>query len=251
MNAAAPIAFAAHAVLLTLRIGAALRLTPFFGGHPMPILPCLALSASLGVLLVPYTAPLDARDLGMLTFTALGIKEIFIGVVIGTLTRMAFAVFELAGGISHFFAFAALPGGGQSPLATLYLLVGTGAFLVLRGHHGLIRGLAATIRAVSPLELPGLESLAGTGQDAAVHLFAAAMATAVLVAAPIFVAGLFAEVLVGVISRFVTGATSMDSSLSRAVAVQLALVASLGLAVVQAGELLQRAVDTLFLGAPR
>ena len=58
-----PETFATGAMLLSVRVGAALRLTPFFGGAPMPVLPWLGLSLSLGILLMTYSGGAGATDI--------------------------------------------------------------------------------------------------------------------------------------------------------------------------------------------
>jgi flagellar biosynthetic protein FliR len=242
-----PLVLVAAALLLSVRVGAALRLTPFFGGHPMPVLPWLGLSLSLGLLLATHFGAAGVPALDGPRLAALVIKELFVGIVIGVLTRLAFSVFEVVGEIAHLSSFAVFSTPDRNPLATAYRLLGVSGFLVLGGHHGLIQGLASTAHCVAPFELPGWEPFAGAGQDAAVRLFAAAMATAVLISAPIFAAGLFADVVVGVLSRLQSGAAMLGAQTVRAVAVQLVVVLSLGLVVTSAIELLESGLESLSL----
>jgi flagellar biosynthetic protein FliR len=240
-----------NAVLISIRVGAALRLIPFFGGHPMPVLPWLGLSFSLGLILSFQTGHGIGQDLNGLRFAALVTKEIFVGIVIGALVRFSFSVLEVVGEVAHLSSLSVLAGQGQSPYTTAYLLLGAGVFFLMKGHHALISGLASTIACVPPLEIPGIASVAGAGQDAAIRLFSSAMAAAVLISAPIFAAGLFAEVIVGMVSRLNPGWATGGAQTLRVAAVQVTVLASLCFVVTSAIELLEAGLADLSLCAPR
>jgi flagellar biosynthetic protein FliR len=238
-------------LLISIRVGAALRLIPFFGGHPMPVLPWLGLSFSLGIILSFQTGLGIAEDLDGLRFAALVIKELFVGIVIGALVRFSFSVLEVVGEVAHLSTLSVLTGQGQSPYTTAYLLLGAGVFFLMKGHHALISGLASTIACAPPLEIPGIASVAGAGQDAAIRLFSSAMAAAVLIAAPIFAAGLFAELIVGVVSRLHSGWAAAGAQTLRVVAVQVMVLASLGFVVTSAITFLESGLADLSLCSAR
>lgn len=224
-------ALVAGGALLAIRIGVALRLIPFFGGAPMPVLPWLGLTAALSLLLATTLGLHPATVPSGPAFAALATKELFVGLVIGASIRFAFSVFEMVGSIVHLSAFGVLSPGNRTAMTTAYTLLGAGVFLAVGGHHGVISGLAATVRAVPPVDLPGWESMVGAGHAAAVALFCTAMATAVLIAAPLFFAGLFADLTIGVLSRFYSGVGVTGAVTLRVIAVQLLALASLGLVV--------------------
>ena len=194
--------------LLTIRLGAALRLVPFFGGAPMPVIPWFGLSVTLGALLAAQAGPHPDMTGGTTIptrFLALAVKELFVGVIIGATVRIAFSVLEIVGQLAHISAFAVSEGEKSGVFPTAYTLLGAGIFLLIDGHHALIKGLVATTHALPPHLFPGADIFTGALLDGVIALFAGAMATGVLAAAPIFAAGLAADVIVGGVSRLYYG----------------------------------------------
>ncbi len=201
----------------------------------------------LGALLMSGSTASDCAALTSWGLAVLAIKELFIGVVLGTLIRFAFSVLEIIGEMAHISSLTVVSRRPRQPLSTAYLLLGVGAFCLLGGHHGALSGLAATVHCAPPFEIPAEISLVGAGQDTALRLFSVAMATAVLLSAPIFVAGLFADVIIGVLSRLQSGAALAGAQTLRGIAVQLGVVLSLGLVVTHVVEFLQQGVMDLAL----
>ncbi|MCP4675641.1 MAG: flagellar biosynthetic protein FliR [Deltaproteobacteria bacterium] len=253
MTTDAQTAFFSLVPLLAIRIGAALRLAPFFGGKPLPLLPWAALSIVLAWVIAPQSGPLPTAVLGGGPWLALAAKELFIGIVIGALARIAFSVLEIAGDLARL-STTAIPATGDDtdtrgfPLTKVYTLLGTAAFLLMDGHHAFITGLAGTTRCLPPASFPGAKDLVATGASPVLELFSTAMGTAVLISAPVFVAGLAADFLVGLISRLVPGvAPPAGAQAARAVAVQLAVIAALGFVVSAALKFLQTGMEGLSL----
>ncbi|MCP4600569.1 MAG: flagellar biosynthetic protein FliR [Proteobacteria bacterium] len=239
--------------LLAIRVGAALRLTPFLGGHPLPILPWAGISVVLACVLAPQSGPVPQAEFGSSFWLILAIKELFIGVVVGSLARIAFSVLEITGDLARL-STVAIPrtGGGEgtrgAPLTRAYVLLGTAAFLLVDGHHAFITGLAGTTRCLPPAALPGAFELPSIGITPALGLFSTAMGTAVLISAPIFVAGIAADFIVGLLSRIAPGiAPPIGAQATRAVLVQLAVIAALGMVVSGAVEFLQSGMERLEL----
>ena len=247
MAAELPLAFGATVGLLTLRIGAALRMVPFFGGTPMPIIPWTGLSITLAALLAPQVGPAIEIESGNFVFVALALKEIFIGFVIGTMVRMAFLVFEIVGELARISALA-IPSERQTGVfSKLYILLGVVVFLLVDGHHALIQGLVATVRCIPPHTIPGTLPLTGSITENVIALFSTAMATGVLAAGPIFAAGIASDLIVGSASRFYHGVAETGTQAFRPLAVQLAVVASMVLVVSTATEFLQMGLQNIAL----
>jgi flagellar biosynthesis protein FliR len=208
--------------LLLCRIAPALRLTPFFGGAPMPVVVWIPLSAVLSMVLLPSageaTLPLDALHL-----FALAAKEIFIGVVIGALCRTAFCVLESAGHLVRraMFNTPSVPQSDTS--AEIYSLLCIAVLLSLGGHHTFIQGLAATLRC-APLHLFPDAAFAG-GPDTAIEVFSGAMGAAALIAAPVFAAAFISDLLFASLSQLFFGLTAPAADAARIWAVQLAVIA--------------------------
>jgi flagellar biosynthetic protein FliR len=233
--------------LLVVRIAAALRLVPFFGGAPMPLLPWMGLSVTLGALIAPQVGPAPDAVQGAAHLLSLMLKELFLGLVIGAMVRIAFSVLEIVGQLAHILTFAIPEGREQGPLSTAYVLLGTGIFLLIGGHHALLTGLVSTTRCLPPHALPGVEVFAGATTEAVIVLFASAMATGVLAAAPIFAAALAADLTVGAVSRLYHGVAEAGAQTARLLVVQLMVVASLLLVVTTAVEFLQTGLEGIAL----
>jgi flagellar biosynthesis protein FliR len=242
----------APALLLLIRIGVALRLTPFLGGRPLPWLPWAGLSVCVTLVLLPaVVAPGAARVDGLGTFVVLALRETLTGAALGLTARIAFSVLESAGGLLGAALPAVFAGGGatderRSPLASLYVLFGTAAFLLMDGHHALLAALAGTIECLPPAAIPAAADPLAAGIDGALALFAGAFAWAVMIAAPVFVAGLAAELLSGLATRIapVLG-QGVGSQGLRTVVVQLALIAFLGATVTAAVGFLREGIEGL------
>ena len=83
-----------------------------------------------------------------------------------------------------------------------------------------------------PAVVPDVGSLAGSGASGLIELFSATMAGAVMVASPLFVAGLVAELTTGLADRLMPGVGHvMGAQAARAFLVQIVMVATLGVTV--------------------
>ncbi len=241
-------------VLLTIRIGAALRLTPFLGGLSLPILPWAGVSVILACVLAPQSGPVPTAAFGSGPWLALAAKELFIGVLIGALARIAFLVLEVAGDLARL-STVAIPRTGDSgqgdrgaPLTRAYTLIGIASFLLVDGHHAFISGLAGTTRCLPPALLPGALKLTAMGASPALELFSAAMGTAVLISGPVFIAGIAADFIVGLISRVSPGiAPPAGVQATRAILVQVAVIATLATVVSVAVDFLKSGMEHLVL----
>ncbi len=242
--------------LLAIRIGAALRLAPFLGGRPLPLLPWAGISIALAAVVAPQAYPVVSAPFGSALWLALAVKELFVGVVIGALARIAFAVLDVAGDLARL-STVSIPAAGQgdgtrgAPLTRGYVLLGTAAFLLVDGHHAFIAGLIGTVRCMPPGSLPGTLESATTYVPLALKLFSSAMSTAVLISAPVFAAGIAADVVIGLLSRLSPGmAPPVGAQATRAIFVQLAIVASLGIVVTAAVNFLKSGIEQLSLCQP-
>ncbi len=249
MNAELTDGFVTLTPLLTIRVGAALRLVPFFWGRPLPLLPWAAISLCVALVLTPLRLPLVQVSLFSGPWVALALKELFIGVVIGSMARLAFLVLDAAGELLRVSTLTVGTGMGADPqrgaaLDRFYVLVGTAVFLLVGGHHALFAGMASSVQCLPPETIPHLETMITSGISAPVRLFGTAMATAVMIAAPLFVAGLIADFLVALAARMVPGAgQQIGAQAIRLVFVQLVLLATFGAIVTVAVGFIQRSLQ--------
>ncbi len=245
MDTDLPLAYGATIALLTFRIGAALRLIPFFGGAPLPLLAWAGLSVSLASLLAPQTGPANL-EVGGGILIALACKEVFIGVIIGAMVRFSFMVLEVTGEIAGISSLTIHKDQEAGIYSKFYLLLGTGVFLLVDGHHALLQGIAATTRCVPP---QGFPTAAGFGvvEEGIIALFSGAMATGVSTAGPIFAAGIAADLILGSLTRISQGVAEAGVQTARVLATQLAVVVSLLFVVSSAVDFLQTSLQNLEL----
>ncbi len=214
-------AIGAGLLLSWARAAAALLVVPILGGRPLPWPVALILSAAVATAVVPAGIPPAAASAPELALLAL--REAAIGLTLGLCARIAFAIFESAGGLV-----GAAAGLDRRPFSSLYALAGVGAFLCAGGHHALVSAIAGSFRACpvgAPLE-------ATPFADAAAALFSSTFAGAVMVAAPAFVAALFAEAVAGISARVAPLAGIGESgAFLRAACVQVAAIAGLAAGV--------------------
>ena len=221
--------------LLFIRVSVALRLTPFPGGRPLPLLPVVGLSLSLVLVLLPGLGPVEARP-GVSMLIGLAFKEVLVGASFGLMARIVFSVFESAGALiglaAHTIPSAGREEGGANPLVGLYTFLGIGAFLLMDGHHGMLSALVGSVRWI-PLDAAFDSDLISSRLiEGAIAVFAGAFTWAVMIATPVFMAGLAADVFGGLVMRMApgTGQGAGAGSL-RVVATQIVMIATLGAGV--------------------
>lgn len=244
-----PLSAAGLIPLLTVRVGAALRLAPFLAGRSLPLLPWAGISVAVAAVLAPSSGPLPDAGIGSALWIALALKELFVGLTIGALIRIAFFVLQAIGDLAGL-SMVSMSGAaddeitGGSALTGAFTLLGIGIFFLMDGHHGLIAGLAGTLRCIPPGAMPAVQDLSAAGARVAVGLFSSAMATGVLVSAPVFVAGIGADLAIGLVHRLAPGlAPPLGAQAVRAAVVQISVIAVLGVAISIALEFLTNAMS--------
>jgi flagellar biosynthesis protein FliR len=234
--------------LLSIRFAVALRLTPFMGGRPVPLLACGGLGAALAMVILPLGTVSAIGALGPGGLLLCALREAAIGAGLGAMARMAYSVLEIGGTLA---GVATEIGGGPGddgppgPLATLYVMTGIAAFLLMGGHRVLVGGLAASVR------LFPVAGGAGAGVpdgllEGAVAILAGAFAFGVMMAAPLFVAGLFARIVIALVARAAPGLTEAAGVQSlRSLVVQLTAIAVLGAGVFGGVEFLAGSLERI------
>jgi len=228
--------------LTAIRVGAALRLLPFFGGGSVPWVVWSALTVALTLAVAPlHVSPAPAIAPGTAFFIVLAMKELFIGAVIGTLGRIAFSVMEMVGHLAHVSALPFSAGENKAGLPAFYTLTGAAVFVLLGGHHSLIEGLLATFRCHPVTAIP----VTDLNPEPVIRLFAATMAAAVLAAVPIFSAGIVSDLLVGGIAHLLSSAPIAGATSVRGIVVLTVAAASMSGVVAAMLKLLGSTLDGL------
>jgi flagellar biosynthetic protein FliR len=196
------LAFVTRLGLLLIRPGLLVSTAPPFGAQYTPTPVKLGLSIVLGVVMAPLVAMPTSVTLAVLT--VLVAREAVIGLALGMSVRILMAGAEVAGQLAGFqlgFAYAATvdpqTGARNNVVASLYSSLTLLTYLLLNGHHALLRALAESYR-VMPIGLGHVE--AGVLR-ATMAMMGVVFAFGVQVAAPIVVVLLIAELALGLVSR--------------------------------------------------
>jgi len=196
---------------------------PFWGGASSPRLVRVVLAVGLSVAMYPFalpvvdvTAPVNLSLMSLLL--ALG-REMLIGLTVGWMAQLLFAGMRLAGqqieikmGLGLTQLIDPHEGGQTSLLPALLDLLASLVFLAVNGHHLLIHALVSSYRlfplpaGVSPESATFNVARALTTPDLCRLLVGSAgeiFSIALRISAPLVVGLLFADVVLGVISRMV------------------------------------------------
>lgn len=231
------------APLVFLRVATALKFLPFFNGNAIPILPWLALSTVTTMAMLPTGHPISEHTL--LPYLTLGLKEVFVGLTIGILVQMAFAVLEMTAGLARS---AGGPINGNSefdPLLQLYTLTGVAVLFVVDGHHHLFFGMKHTFDVFPVDQMLPISSGNMLSPEPFIRLFSMAFLTAVFASTPVFFAGYISDLFVGGLSHLFKQAPVMGVQIFRKIAVWTVAVFTLGMVINQTLLLLKSAVDRL------
>ncbi|GBD43170.1 hypothetical protein HRbin40_00636 [bacterium HR40] len=197
--------------LLFARIGSCLMLVPGIGDAAVSPQLRLGLGLLLSLLLYPALLPQLALPEGEAALLRALASEIGLGLAFGLALRLAFGALELAGSLVALqsgLAAAALfdpQQGGQTSLTGRFLgVAGLTLFLVLDGHHQLLRALAGSYRLWPAAAAPPLSSL-GEFLEFLLQLSTALWEVALRIAAPVFFVAVTTNVALGLVARLVPG----------------------------------------------
>ena len=188
-------------LLLLCRVGGVLATAPLVGSKRIP----MRLKAALAVAVTLVLAPIAGRAPECESAVAMGLAaggEVLLGAAMGFGARLIFAAIQMAGEMADMqsaFGFAGVvspqTGERMSVIGQLQMSVAWLIFLAGDGHHGVLRGLGASLAAVPLGAGPGL---CGPSLTQAVG---ALIATSVRIAAPIVGAVLLADLSLGLLTR--------------------------------------------------
>ena len=190
--------------LSSIRIGAFLISSPFFGAQSIPLQVRIITSIILGFAFHGQFVNLDISNLENLGLVRIVFTEILIGLVVGLFVSVLFASVALAGekiATSGGLGFAAQVdpnSGGQTPvisnILTLFLIV---IFLSVDGHLALIRAIHFSYEILPLSATIDLKNASKYGVDAAGSMFEVAS----VIMLPIVILLLLTNFSVGVVTR--------------------------------------------------
>lgn len=194
-------------VLILIRISIVLFLLPIFGGRMLPNPVKAGLALMITIVLFPVIRP-DPKLFpeGLLGVVNLILAELVLGLIIGLTIRLFFAAIQLAGQLIGFqmgFAIANVldpeSGAQGSILAQMGYWIAILIFLLLDGHHVLLRTLADSFSIIEVGSLGFSKGLFHKMLEASGDMFA----VAIKVGAPAIAALLLTSAAFGIIAKVV------------------------------------------------
>ena len=190
--------------LASLRIGAFLIASPFFGGSSVPIQVRIIMAVLLGVSVASNVSVPTWQSFDAMTGVQVVLTELMIGIGSGLILTIWFSAALLAGekiAASAGLGFAAQmdpDSGGQTPVVSkIFSLFLTVLFLSWNGHILVLQAILDTYQFMPVGNVPNLKALITGGLSAAGSMFAAA--TMIMLPITGFLVAI--NLAVGVISR--------------------------------------------------
>lgn len=190
--------------LASLRIGAFLIASPFFGGSSVPIQVRIIMAVLLGVSVASNVSVPTWQSFDAMTGVQVVVTELMIGIGSGLILTIWFSAALLAGekiAASAGLGFAAQmdpDSGGQTPVVSkIFSLFLTVLFLSWNGHILVLQAILDTYQFMPVGNVPNLKALITGGLSAAGSMFAAA--TIIMLPVTGFLVAI--NLAVGVISR--------------------------------------------------
>ncbi len=192
--------------LVLARVSPLFVVAPLFSSRMLPARAKGICAVALAVGLMPIAGRGAGLPHDVLSYAALALKEVLVGLALAFALAVVMAALTVAGSFLDTlsgFAFASLgdpfPGVQATVLSQLYGLFGVLIFIAIGGDGWVIRGLGETYHAVPLTAAPALGSLLAGAQRAFVTVFTSALE----VAAPVVVALTITDAAFGMVSRAV------------------------------------------------
>lgn len=138
-------------ILVFIRVGAFLTVLPFFSATNFPIQTRIAIGAFIALLLAPGLPAASVGSLGFVPLTALLVREVAVGLLLGFVSRMVFYAADLAGsliatemGLNLAPLFNPLSQNQTQAPGTILFLLASVVMLTLDLHHWILVGFQRT-----------------------------------------------------------------------------------------------------------
>jgi flagellar biosynthetic protein FliR len=196
-----PVPLAAFGVLM-VRPGILVMATPLFGGKYVPPSVRVALTAILGLILVPLVpVPANLHPVAMMVLIA---GEIVAGLSLALAVQALIAAAEFAGyiagfqiGLSHAALIDPQSGVRNNILTVLYGTLATIAFFGVDGHLALIRALVRSFTTLPPGQWGASDAIVGN----ITQLLGLVFVLGTQLSMPIIIALLLVELVLGLVTR--------------------------------------------------
>lgn len=228
MNGSELVQFLIAYVLVFFRIAGMMVLAPLLGSGRVPRRVRLLLACAIALGMAPAVPPPALMPDNMWDL-AVGIGgELFFGIAMGMILSFVFIAVQWAGemigqqmGLNLSETFDPQFGAQGSLIGDMYFLLALVVFMLVRGHHALLKGVHESFAALPLLSLTASRPLL----DTTVGLLEAATRLAIQLAAPMLVTMLVIDVALGFIGKTVPQINVMSVGImSRSLAGMLVLI---------------------------
>ncbi len=195
-------------LLIAFRISGLALMAPFFSSPTIPPKIKVGLTFALAAVIMPTvsTAGLAVPD-NMMGYFAAILAEIAIGAIIGLVATLAFAAIQLGGFIAAQQIGLAIsqvydPSLNQqtSIISQIYFYFALVVFLMVNGHHVLLRTIAASFDIVP---LAGFTPAKAMGGEIGVTMAGRMFVTAIQISAPAVIALMMTTIVMAIVARTV------------------------------------------------
>lgn len=216
-------------VLSFLRITALLTSFPVFGIQSVPNSAKVLLSLVLGIVLFPSVKTANSNLMADLSngFMWLALREVLVGVILGSIARLYFMSINIAGqitsnalGLSAAQMYNPLMGSQSNVLEQFQVTLAMLLFLGFNGHHVLLTAIHESFRIIpmsfDMIKWEGVKTVAVLGTDVLV--------LGLKLSAPVLVAMFLTQVAMGVIGRVVPQINVLVTSLHLSIIIGLFVI---------------------------
>jgi flagellar biosynthetic protein FliR len=216
-------------LLASIRVVGVFATAPLFSHTSIPSQIRAAFSIVVAVAIAPsIESSVNVLEMGALELALAVIREVVIGLALGYVSRLIFAIFgvlgqfiSIQGGLGAARVIDPTSGASTVVMGSLLQSIGYLVFLAINGHHAVIRAISESFK---------LMPIGGPGIDVDALLVVARMASvvfelAVRLAAPVTIAMLVANCSVGLLGRSIPQLNLMTLQLPAHVAIMMLLVA--------------------------
>lgn len=191
---------------IVLRMGGIFFTAPVFSSSALNAAVRMMLTLIVSLVLMPAITPLQVTDPNVLWLVISAAKEILIGVTIGAMTSLLFSSIQLGGylmdyqmGFSMVSVIDPASNASMSFSGQVYNILAMLIFLAINGHHIFIR---AVVQSFSFLPLTDF-SLNSESLMFVLKTFVRVFIIAIQITAPVFIALMITNAVMGVMARLV------------------------------------------------
>ncbi|OPJ57103.1 flagellar biosynthetic protein FliR [Alkalithermobacter paradoxus] len=192
-------------ILIFSRLIGLFVVAPIFGRNNLPNIFKLGFCLIIAYIILPYVEGSGVTQLSFFETIFLAIKELLIGLVIGFIAYIIFSIFFIAGSFIDMdlgFGMASVMDpqyGAQVPITGNFIYtIGTVVFMILNGHHHLIRSL------VNSFYIFPVNSLISINNNLfifLVKLLDYIFTSAIKIAIPVMIAIFLTNLILGILAR--------------------------------------------------